>query len=82
MAFCEFKNVRIAGVAAGVLKNVVSNLDLKSGDGSISADYSPEAFVFDSAVVCDADQGSGQWNEAEVLVLRFWRRPFMGHGRI
>lgn len=45
MAFCEFKNVRIAGVAAGVPKNVVSNLDLKSGDGSISADYSPEAFV-------------------------------------
>ena len=45
MAFFEFKNVRIAGVAAGVPKNVVSNLDLKSGDGSISADYSPEAFV-------------------------------------
>ena len=45
MAFCEFKNVRIAGVAAGVPKNIVSNLDLKSGDGSISADYSPEAFV-------------------------------------
>ena len=45
MAFCEFKNVCIAGVAAGVPKNIVSNLDLKSGDGSISADYSPEAFV-------------------------------------
>ena len=45
MAFCEFKNVRIAGIAAGVPKNIVSNLDLKSGDGSISADYSPEAFV-------------------------------------
>lgn len=45
MAFCEFKNVRIAGVAAGVPKNIVSNLDLRSGDGSISADYSPEAFV-------------------------------------
>ena len=45
MAFCEFKNVRIAGVAAGVPKNILSNLDLKSGDGSISADYSPEAFV-------------------------------------
>ena len=45
MAFCEFKNVRIAGVAAGVPKNIASNLDLKSGDGSISADYSPEAFV-------------------------------------
>ena len=45
MAFCEFKNVRIAGVAAGVPKNIVSNLDLKSGDGYISADYTPEAFV-------------------------------------
>lgn len=45
MAFCEFKNVRIAGVAAGVPKNIISNLDLKSGDGSISSDYSPEAFV-------------------------------------
>ena len=45
MAFLSFKNVRIAGVSAGVPKNVVSNLDLKSGDGSISADYSPEDFV-------------------------------------
>ena len=45
MAFLSFKNVRIAGVAAGVPKNIVSNLDLKSGDGSISADYSPEDFV-------------------------------------
>lgn len=45
MSFCEFRNVRIAGVAAGVPKNIVSNLDLKSGDGAISADYSPEAFV-------------------------------------
>ncbi len=45
MAFCEFRNVRIAGVAAGVPKNIISNLNLKSGDGLISADYSPEAFV-------------------------------------
>ena len=45
MAFCEFKNVRIAGVAAGVPKNIISNLTLSSGDGSISSDYSPEAFV-------------------------------------
>ena len=45
MAFCEFKNVRIVGIAAGVPKNIVSNLDLKSGDGVISSDYSPEAFV-------------------------------------
>ena len=39
MAFLSFKNVRIAGVAAGVPKNIVSNLDLKSGDGSISENY-------------------------------------------
>lgn len=45
MAFCEFKNVRIAGVAAGVPRNIVSNLDLTPGDGYMSSDYTPEAFV-------------------------------------
>ena len=45
MAFLKFENVRIAGVSAAVPKTIVSNLDLKSGDGSISADYSPEDFV-------------------------------------
>ncbi len=45
MAFLAFKNVRIAGIAAGVPKNTISNLDLKSGDGSISSEYSPEDFV-------------------------------------
>ena len=45
MAFLSFKNVHIAGVAAGVPRRIVSNLDLKSGDGSISADYSPEDFI-------------------------------------
>ena len=44
MAFLEFKNVRIAGISAGVPENVVSNFTLKSGE-DISADYSPEAFV-------------------------------------
>lgn len=44
MAFLEFKNVRIAGIAAGVPKNVISNYTLKSGE-DISIDYSPEAFV-------------------------------------
>ena len=44
MAFLEFKNVRIAGIAAGVPKNVFSNYDLKQGE-DISADYTPEAFV-------------------------------------
>lgn len=44
MAFLEFKNVRIAGIAAGVPKNVVSNL-YPSKDDNVSKDYSPEAFV-------------------------------------
>lgn len=44
MAFLEFKNVRIAGIAAGVPENVVSNYTLKSGV-DISSDYTPEAFV-------------------------------------
>lgn len=41
MAVLEFNNVRIAGIAAGVPKNVVSNLDIKE----ISKDYDAEAFV-------------------------------------
>ena len=45
MAFCEFKNVRIAGVAAGVPKNIISNLTLSAEKGEISTEYTPEAFV-------------------------------------
>lgn len=44
MAFLEFKNVRIAGISAGVPKNIVSNYTLIQGE-DISADYTPEAFV-------------------------------------
>ena len=44
MAFIEFKNVRIAGIAAGVPENVVSNYTLKPGE-DISIDYTAEAFV-------------------------------------
>jgi 3-oxoacyl-[acyl-carrier-protein] synthase-3 len=44
MAFLEFKNVRIAGIAAGVPETVVSNYTLKQGE-DISVDYTPEAFV-------------------------------------
>ena len=44
MAFLEFKNVRIAGIAAGVPENVVSNYTLKPGV-DISSDYTTEAFV-------------------------------------
>lgn len=42
MAFLEFKNVRIAGIAAGVPERIGSNLD---NHDNISSDYSPEAFV-------------------------------------
>lgn len=44
MAFLEFKNVRIIGVAAGVPENVISNYTLKQGE-DFSSDYTPEAFV-------------------------------------
>lgn len=44
MAFLEFKNVRIAGISAGVPKQVFSNLTPHESD-CISSDYSPEAFV-------------------------------------
>lgn len=44
MAFLEFKNVRIAGVSAGIPKFVASNLHPLESDG-VSAEYSPEAFV-------------------------------------
>lgn len=41
MAFLEFKNVRIAGIAAGVPKKVVNNLEIKN----LSKDYDSAAFV-------------------------------------
>lgn len=44
MAFLEFKNVRIAGIAAGVPKNVASNLHPTDQD-NISHEYSPEEYV-------------------------------------
>ena len=44
MAFLEFKNVRIAGISAGVPKNVASNLHPTDQD-NISHEYSPEEFV-------------------------------------
>ena len=45
MAFCEYRNVRIAGVAAGVPRIIASNLDLSAERGEISADYTPAQFV-------------------------------------
>ena len=44
MAFLEFRNVRIAGFAAGVPKNVADNLH-PSEDDVVSSEYSPEDFV-------------------------------------
>lgn len=46
MAFLEVKNVRIAGIAAGVPKNVVSNV----GDAVQSKDYNAEDFVATTGV--------------------------------
>ncbi len=44
MAFLEFKNVRIAGISAGVPKNIADNLH-PTKDDAISSEYSPEDFV-------------------------------------
>ena len=44
MAFFEFKGVRIAGIAAGVPKNVASNL-YPSDQDNISHEYTPEEYV-------------------------------------
>lgn len=50
MAFLEFKNVRIAGISAGVPKYVASNLHPLADDG-ISSEYTPEAFVETTGVL-------------------------------
>lgn len=42
MAFVEFKNVRIAGISAGVPSNVIDNME---GGERFSADYSPADFI-------------------------------------
>lgn len=41
MAFLEFKNVRIAGISAGVPKHVVNNLEIKT----LSSDYDNSRYV-------------------------------------
>lgn len=50
MAFLEFKNVRIAGISAGVPKFIASNLHPLEDDG-ISSEYTPEAFVESTGVL-------------------------------
>ena len=50
MAFLEFRNVRIAGIAAGVPRNVASNLHPTEQD-VVSSEYSPEDFVKTTGVM-------------------------------
>ena len=50
MAFLEFKNVRIAGMSAGVPKNIFSNLHPSEFD-VVSSDYEPEDFVKTTGVM-------------------------------
>jgi 3-oxoacyl-[acyl-carrier-protein] synthase-3 len=50
MAFLEFKNVRIAGIAAGVPEKVASNLH-PTEDDNISSEYTPEEFVRTTGVM-------------------------------
>lgn len=47
MAFLEFKNVRVAGISAGVPKKKICNLDLKD----LSKDYDAAAFVETTGVL-------------------------------
>ena len=50
MAFIEFKNVRIAGISAGVPTFVASNLH-PLDDDVVSTEYTPEAFVETTGVL-------------------------------
>ena len=87
MAFLEFKNVRIAGIAAGVPKNIASNLH-PSEDDLISNEYTPEEFVKTtgvrerrvSSVLTTADLGYAAaeqlisdlgWEKSEIEALIF-----------
>lgn len=47
MAFLQFKNVRIAGISAGVPSNILHNI----GDAVQSTDYDAEAFVKTTGIV-------------------------------
>ena len=49
MAFLQFRNVRIAGFAAGVPKNIASNLH-PTKDDNFSSNYAPEDFVATTGV--------------------------------
>ena len=45
MAFCEIKNIRLAGIATGVPRTVIDNYQLSVEKGEISPDYKADAFV-------------------------------------
>lgn len=87
MAFLEFKNVRIAGMAAGVPKNIASNLHPTEED-NISSEYAPEDFVATTGVeerrvsktLCTSDLCYGAaekliadlgWDKKEIEALVF-----------
>ena len=87
MAFLEFKNVRIAGISAGVPKKNLSNLNPDTNDG-ISSEYSPEDFVKTTGVeerrvsdtLCASDLGVAAaekliadlgWTKEEILAVVF-----------
>ena len=87
MAFLEFKNVRIAGISAGVPKKILSNLNPDINDG-ISSEYSPEDFVKTTGVeerrvsdkLCTSDLcyyaaeqliSDLKWNKEEIEALVF-----------
>lgn len=84
MAFLRFKDVRIAGIAAGVPKRVLNNLQ----NNNISADYSAEDYVKTTGVIerhasktlCTSDLcfeaaerliADLQWDKSEIEALVF-----------
>ncbi len=79
MAFLEFKNVRIAGISAGVPKNVASNLN-PTADDVISTEYTPEEYVKTtgvrerrvSTVLTTADLG--YWAAEQLIADLGWNK--------
>ena len=87
MAFLEFKNVRIAGMSAGVPKQIASNLHPNEED-NLSSEYSPEDFVATTGVeerrvsntLCASDLGVAaaekliedlNWEKSEITAVIF-----------
>lgn len=87
MAFLEFRNVRVAGMSAGVPTQVASNLKPSERD-DMSSDYSPEDFVKTTGVeerrvtdtLCASDLGVAaaeklisdlHWDKSEIMAVVF-----------